>query len=211
MKKERTIILLFTILALVFGNGICFAQAKRTIHVATAGTLSSYISEEEKYQIVELTLTGEINGTDFRLLREMAGRYSYSESDYLRVSSFHETDGRLTSLDLSGVKIVAGGEWYMELLGMDNVWVGYLTNDDQIPSYIFLGCSGLKSISFPNSVTSISDHAFDGCSGLISITIPNSVTTIGGGAFQYCTSLTSITIPNSVTFIGQQPDIHFHP
>ena len=62
-------------------------------------------------------------------------------------------------------------------------------------------CSGLVSITIPNSVTSIGYQAFGGCSGLISVTIPNSVTSIGYGAFVGCSGLTSITIPNSVTSI----------
>ena len=65
----------------------------------------------------------------------------------------------------------------------------------------FSGCSGLTSITIPNSVTSI-DGAFSGCSGLTSITIPNSVTSIKGGAFADCSGLSSVTIPNSVTSIG---------
>ena len=71
-----------------------------------------------------------------------------------------------------------------------------------IGNYAFYNCSGLTSVTIPNSVTSIGDDAFRGCSGLTSITIPNSVTSIGDGAFQYCYGLTSITIPNSVTSIG---------
>ena len=66
----------------------------------------------------------------------------------------------------------------------------------------FSGCSGLTSITVPNSVTDILGYAFDGCRGLTSITIPNSVTSIGNGAFFNCEGLTSITIPNSVTYIG---------
>ncbi len=72
-----------------------------------------------------------------------------------------------------------------------------------IGSVAFYGCSGLTSITIPNSVTSIGNDAFYRCSGLTSITIPNSVTSIGGEAFSGCKVLTSITIPNSVTSIGE--------
>ena len=66
----------------------------------------------------------------------------------------------------------------------------------------FQYCSGLTSVTIPNSVTSIGNYAFSGCSGLTSVTIPNSVTSIGERAFNGCSGLTSITIPNSVTSIG---------
>ena len=66
----------------------------------------------------------------------------------------------------------------------------------------FSGCSGLTSITIPNSVTSIGESAFSDCSGLTSVTIPNSVTSIGWGVFKSCSSLTSVTIGNSVTSIG---------
>ena len=66
----------------------------------------------------------------------------------------------------------------------------------------FSGCSGLTSVTIPNSVTSIGDNAFTSCSSLISVTIPNSVTLIDEWAFYSCSSLTSVTIPNSVTSIG---------
>ena len=70
-----------------------------------------------------------------------------------------------------------------------------------IGNYAFEDCTGLTSITIPDSVTSIGNDAFLDCTGLTSITIPNSVTRIGNNAFNYCTGLTSITIPNSVTSI----------
>ena len=74
----------------------------------------------------------------------------------------------------------------------------------EIGENAFLGCSGLTSITIPNSVTEIRYGAFWGCKGLTSVTIPNSVTSIGSTAFYCCEGLTSITIPNSVTEIGNQ-------
>ena len=71
-----------------------------------------------------------------------------------------------------------------------------------IGSQAFQVCSSLTYVTIPNSVTSIGNSAFSYCSGLTSVTIPNSVTTIGSNAFRGCSGLTSVTIPNSVTTIG---------
>ena len=71
-----------------------------------------------------------------------------------------------------------------------------------IGGYAFSHCTSLTSITIPDSVTSIDHDAFSGCTGLTNVTIGNSVTRIGYSAFYGCTSLTSITIPDSVTSIG---------
>ena len=73
-----------------------------------------------------------------------------------------------------------------------------------IGDYAFCGCTGLTSITIPNSVTSIGRGAFEDCTGLTSVTFQETskVATIGDEAFDGCTGLTSITIPNSVTDIG---------
>lgn len=59
-----------------------------TIHVATAGTLPELLGDRQN-TVTELTLTGELNGTDFIFIRQMSA---------------------LTMLDMSGAQIVAGGE-----------------------------------------------------------------------------------------------------
>ncbi len=70
-----------------------------------------------------------------------------------------------------------------------------------IGSDAFYNCTGLTSVTIGNSVTSIGNHTFHGCTGLTSVTIPNSVTSIGDYAFEGCSGLTSVTIGNSVTEI----------
>lgn len=66
----------------------------------------------------------------------------------------------------------------------------------------FFGCFGLTSINIPKTVTSIEESVFNGCTGLTSIEISGSVTSIGRSAFYNCSKLTSIALPNSVTAIG---------
>ena len=79
---------------------------------------------------------------------------------------------------------------------------GAVYNVTSIGESAFKDCTGLTSVTIPNSVTSIGNYAFHSCSGLTSITIPNSVTSLSDGAFYGCSELTSITIPDSVTSIG---------
>ena len=158
-----------------------------TIKLDKAGTLPDRISESKKNLITNLKIVGEVNGTDWKFIREMAGR------DY----NMNITDGKLSILDLSEAKIVAGGDAYTSYI------YNMYTSNDKLGDYAFYGCSGLTSLTLPSGVTSIGYRAFEGCSGLTSLTIPSSVTSIGDWAFHGCSGLTSLTIPSSVTSIGR--------
>ena len=141
-----------------------------TIKLEEAGTLPSKIGDTKKYKITNLKIMGEINGTDLRFIREMAGR------DY----NGNGTEGKLVTLDLSGSKIVKGGDYY---------YCNYYTSDDVIGESAFKGCSGLTSLTLPSSVTTICKYAFFSCSGLTSLTLPSSVSSIGVYAFNGCNNL----------------------
>lgn len=68
------------------------------------------------------------------------------------------------------------------------------------PYGAFAGCTALKSVTIPSTVTSIGNSAFRG-SGIESITIPSTVTSISAYAFSGCNKLSNLVIPSSVTSI----------
>ena len=71
-----------------------------------------------------------------------------------------------------------------------------------LANYEFRGCSGLTSITLPNSVTGIGNYAFSECQSLQSIKLPDNLMNIGSYCFYSATNLTSISIPDSVTQVG---------
>ena len=112
-----------------------------TIKLDEAGTLPDRIGESKKYLITNLKIVGEVNGTDWRFIREMAGR------DYHGL----ETVGKLSILDLSDAKIVEGGSAYYS--DRDDGFI--CTSNDKLGDYAFYGCSGLTSLTLPSGVTKI--------------------------------------------------------
>ena len=161
-----------------------------TIKLKEAGTLPNKIAISEMYKITNLKIIGEINGTDWNMIREMAGR-NYQESS---------TEGNLSVLDLSEAKIVAGGDdYYYDNLFNNKVY----TSNDEIGEYAFAYCSGLTSLTLPAGITSIGRSAFVGCSGLTSLTLPAGITSIDSYAFYSCSGLMSLTLPTGITSIGE--------
>ena len=152
-----------------------------TIKLDEAGTLPNKIGSTKKFQITNLKIIGEINGTDLQMIHEMAGN---DGTDMWNSS----TNGMLSVLDLSDAKIVKGGDYYFH----SGNYFCY-TSNDKIGDYAFFGCSRLTSLTLPSGVTEIGDYAFCG-SGLTSLTLPSGVTEIGSSAFSGCSGLTSIYV-----------------
>ena len=177
--------LFLTVLFMLLGSTAILAAddglntTQVTIKLDEAGTLPNKIAVSRKNLITNLKIVGKINGTDLKFIREMAGR------DF----NGKKTDGKLSILDLSEAKIVAGGDAYVSFYGDPKY-----TSNDELGDYAFERCSGLTSLTIPSSVTSIGKKAFKGCSGLTSLTLPSGVTWIGLEAFLGCSGLTSIYV-----------------
>lgn len=186
-----------------FATGETSSKIK-TVNVAVAGTLSNYISDSEKYTVEELTITGQLNGTDFRLIRDMGG------SNYL--GEF--TDGKLRKLNLSGASIVVGGEKYLDAdrvhFSKDETTQGghyKIEAPNEISENLFAGCQ-FEHIDLPENIVSIKDRAFMSCKNLKSIAIPEGVLRIGNSAFNSCEELVSVSLPSSLTEMGRYVFAH---
>lgn len=148
------------------------------IHLDAPGTLEQQLGNDYE-NIKELILTGELNGTDFKFLRE------------------HMIN--LEGLDMSEARIVSGGDSYY-FNGSEKLY----TETDKVTDWLLSSVVGkAKSIKLPASITSIGTGALSGCQELTTIDIPQGVTSIGDNAFSGCHNLSSVNIPETVTKIGR--------
>ena len=113
------------------------------INVKQAGTLSTHIGNSKKNKITDLKLTGELKGTDFLFIREMAGAPSIAIEPIGNA-------GNLKNLDLSDAKIVSGGSSYFSY----DQYNYCHTKDDVIGKSMFYGCAGIEDLIIPTNVTS---------------------------------------------------------
>ena len=139
MKKR---LLLISVLFM----GVTLAMAEnKTINVTTAGSLSSLINESEIESITELTLTGNINKSDF-----------------------HFIDTKMTALETLNIKDVTieaetkHGKTYPANEIPDSAFMqnGYKNQHDV---WVYKGNKNIKAYILPASITSIGKNAFDDC------------------------------------------------
>ena len=187
-----------------------------TIKLDEAGTLPNKIGSSKMYKITNLKIIGEINGTDWKMIRAMAGGSTYYGGS---------TEGNLSVLDLSEAKIVGGGDYYYHDNGSHYYYIynGFMshsgkscTENDEIGDFAFYNCSRLTSLTLSSNITKIGTCAFYECSGLkeVKFCINEDLETyltkghpyigVNCGINYYLNDkeVTSIVIPSNVTSLG---------
>jgi hypothetical protein len=157
------------------------ADPTTTINVPTAGTLNTLIATGDKTSITNLALTGTIDAQDVKYLRDQLVNLEALDISAVSITSYSGVDGTISSN------------------------TNYPANELPKSSFCFTDGTGkthLKSITLPNSITSIGSMAFQSCTGLTNIIIPNSVISIGASSFWGCASINNLMLGTSVTSIG---------
>ncbi len=157
---KKLILLSFSLTAL-------FALQAVSIHVTTPGTLSTLFTASEKTTTTELTLTGNINASDVKCLRDEFTNLSVLNLSSVFIDAYNGNGGTST-------------------------YYSYPANEMPASSFFNPNTGGKKtltSVHLPNSITSIGESAFCNCDELTSMTIPAEVEFIGMNAFVWCTKL----------------------
>lgn len=173
------------------------SQCEREVTVTAQDAESAIhkaVGEENLRHVLSLKVNGSINGYDIMVMRN-------------KMINLH-------NLDLSNATIVGNDYEY---------YTGCHTSDNEVGPYAFYnlklfcvklpevtticqsafsGCSNLREVTLPQSLTAIQYGAFSSCSNLREINLPESLTTLAEYAFSYCTSLSSVEIPGGVETIG---------
>lgn len=81
--------------------------------------------------------------------------------------------------------------------------IGDIDGDVYRTKGVFEGCTNLKAISLPSSLSVVGFRAFLGCSKLYDVQLPNTITTIGVEAFYNC-AISKMELPASIIYIGNE-------
>lgn len=185
----RTFTLRAALLAATVLGGLHASAQNKTVHVDVAGTLPALLTEEEKTTLTSLTVTGSLNGTDLNVIGLMAGTPMYKQAAF-------SNGGKLRVIDMSGARIVAGGNPCPGDAGQT-----IQVEDGVVPAYLFAMTTELHTVALPATVHKIGDMAFSN-SNVTTITLPLALDSIGHFAFQGC-EFSSLELPASLRFIGE--------
>ena len=155
------------------------------ITLAEAGELTTLMGDN-LYDYTTLSLAGEMNGDDLACLRRMMGRELDDSA----------TPGELSDINMSDVKIVAGGGSY---------GASRHTQDGVIGQGLFAHCTQLWHVVLPSTATTLEKDAFQDCTSLKKIEIPASIATLLPSSG--CTALEDIEVSKANTGYQSQDGV----
>lgn len=138
------------------------------LQVDLPGTLSSLITQSgvDKWNITDLTLSGNLNGADIRCIREMAGGFDFWVENW----NLLPTKGHLASLDISDCHIIRSNEPYYNS--------SVIRDNDCLSESMFSGLPKLRRIILPNSVVKMEKNVLSDCYALTEVTLPYNLVTM---------------------------------
>jgi len=166
------------------GSPITFTTSDAIV-LNESGELSTLLGDN-LYEYTTLSLAGPMNGDDLCCLRKMMGRNSDESS----------TPGKLSQLDMTDVKIVAGGGTY---------GASRYTQDHVVGQGLFANCTHLTQVSLPVDATTLEKDAFAGCTALTQIEISASITLLQPSSG--CTALQEIQVSSANTKYSSQDGV----
>ena len=180
------------------------AGISKTLHIATAGTLDTLISSNEKGFVEELTLTGNLNTFDFDFIRTMSNLklldISGTTNTSLPAGCFMNSTISTVLLPLE-LKSISNRAFYQSKI--TSLYIPECVQT--IGDYAFYQCKKVKGdLIIPDATTSVGNYCFQESSFNGKLKLGNKLSSIGEYAFSKCTGFTGdLMIPDSVTTLGQ--------
>ncbi|MBQ8064341.1 MAG: leucine-rich repeat domain-containing protein [Prevotella sp.] len=184
-KLFKSALLGCTFVGIIVSYSSCRKIRTTTVENLVAGNLKERISTEEITSTEKLVISGQLNGTDISLIREMT------------------REGKLSQVDISETSIVSGGKPYYIGKGYASYrdTTKHYTHDNEIGEYMFSCCYNMKSIKLPKTIRKIQRYAFEICH-ITQITIPDSCEEVCQYAFTKCPELEHVKISAKVHYWG---------
>ena len=138
-------------------SGLFFGDEPRYVH----GNYAKYDS---------LTISGPLGNVDLAVIRYLAGCDAYSAGG-------KATDGRLRYLNLYNATIKEtddGYHYYNDDLTFNGTRYN-IHNDNELPDYLFTGCTALETVILPKSLKEIGARIFARCSSLKQVAVTGSI------------------------------------
>lgn len=138
---------------------VLYFTTENSVVIQEAGTLAEVLGNKVDLDCV--TVSGEMNGSDFRYLRMLLGAPLTQGAPSL--------ESAVVEANLTDVRIVEGGESYDGRR---------FTVDNELSTGLFSDCKRLRAIRLPNSATTMARDAFARCEALESLTVPAGIVSL---------------------------------